>query len=151
MNDISSDNKPEAQNRRAPESRPPALPRAFEFLDSPIDYRDLSAIIVRIPPGIRSKQKLFAIYASTLRFPKYFGWNWDAFEECINDLSWLRLDNSVVIVHEDLPFGPGGENRKIYLDVLRRVVTSTTGSRGMRIIMPTSLRGLLSSAANEPR
>jgi len=151
MNEAGGREKRDIENERAHESRPPALPREFEFLDSPAVYRDPAAIILRISPGIRSKQKLFSIYATALRFPKYFGWNWDALEECLNDLSWLPPDQKVVIVHEDLPFGTGGENRAIYLDVLRRMASTTTGNRGVRIIMPASLRATLNPAATERR
>jgi RNAse (barnase) inhibitor barstar len=35
------------------------------------------------------KQALLGQCASTLGFPDYFGRNWDALEECLNDLSWL--------------------------------------------------------------
>jgi hypothetical protein len=76
-------------------------------------------LVVRIPRGIRSKQKLLAILADKLHFPRYFGHNWDALEECLRDLSWLPPDQLVVIRHDDLPFGSGGENRASYLDVLR--------------------------------
>jgi len=84
-----------------------APPCVFVFTESPDDFRNPAAIIVRIPRGVRSKQKLFAIYAKALRFPRYFGWNWDAFEECLSDLTWLPAEQSIAITHEELPFGPG--------------------------------------------
>jgi len=136
-------------NGEATASRPPALPRAFQFLDSPATFQEAAAIIVRIPRGVRSKQKLFSIYAAALRFPKYFGRNWDAFEECLGDLSWLPAERPVVIVHYDLPFGEGGENRRIYFDVLRSVATAN--NRIPRVIWPAACEATLNLAANEPR
>ena len=76
--------------------------------------------VVHLPRGIRSKHKLFAILADKLRFPAYFGWNWDACEELLRDLSWLP-GQPIVIVHEDLPFGAGGENRPLYEQLIRDV------------------------------
>jgi hypothetical protein len=31
-----------------------------------------------------------AEFAASFQFPYYFGENWPAFDECINDLSWLH-------------------------------------------------------------
>jgi RNAse (barnase) inhibitor barstar len=73
--------------------------------------------LVRVPVGLRSKEKLLGIFAKTLEFPGYFGWNWDAFEECLRDLSWLPDNVTIVVVHEALPFGES-ENREIYLSIL---------------------------------
>lgn len=137
------------QNREAPRASPPALPRGFQFLESPADLCEPAAHMVRVPRGIRSKEKLFSIFATALRFPKYFGWNWDAFEECLRDLSWLPADRPIVIVHVDLPFGSGGENRGIYLDVLRSAVNQT--NRSLRVIWPLDCKATFSGAANEPR
>lgn len=35
--------------------------------------------------------------SAALQFPYYFGYNWSAFRECINDLSWLRGANFLII------------------------------------------------------
>ncbi|HEY3340461.1 MAG TPA: barstar family protein [Anaerolineae bacterium] len=37
---------------------------------------------------IGDKAAFLAAFAAALHFPAYFGHNWDAFEECLNDLSW---------------------------------------------------------------
>ncbi len=38
--------------------------------------------------GVASKPAFLEAFAGALRFPDYFGRNWDAFEECLRDLSW---------------------------------------------------------------
>jgi hypothetical protein len=110
----------------------------FVFVDSSEAFRDDTALVVRIPPCVRSKQKLLAILADKLRFPHYFGWNWDALEECLRDLSWLPKGQPVTLVHAALPFGPGGENRRIYLGVLRDVVAhwQAQKDRPVRAVFP---------------
>jgi hypothetical protein len=146
-------NNPPAENKAAPRAPSPPLPSPFTFVDSPADYCDPGAIVVQIPRGMRSKQKLFAIFAKTLRFPSYFGWNWDAFEECLSDLTWLPAEQSIAITHEELPFGPGGKNRAIYLDVLRNVASysAKSGQRKLQIVWPAALETSLTSTANTPR
>jgi len=147
----------DSKNRQSTESKPrapsPALLSQFSFVDSPIDFCNSKAIVVRIPRGIRSKEKLFAIYTNALRFPQYFGWNWDALEECLRDLSWLPPNRPIAIVHEELPFGPGGDNRGIYLDLLGSILRhwSQAGDRAVQVVMPTSMQMTLSQATNAPR
>jgi len=130
----------------SPPADSPALPRGFVFIDSPADFRDPVAIVVRLPRGIRSKEKLFAIFADKLHFPRYFGKNWDALEECLRDLSWLPTNRTIAIVHEDLPFGAGGANRGIYLDLLRSVLEHwlAAKNRTVQVIVPESLQMPLS-------
>lgn len=38
---------------------------------------------------IKSKDELLRQLSQVMKFPDYFGSNWDALEECLNDLSWL--------------------------------------------------------------
>jgi hypothetical protein len=96
-----------------------------------------SARVIRIPRGIRSKQKLFAVLADKLHFPRYFGWNWDALEELLRDLSWLPK-RQFVIVHEDLPFGAAGGNRAIYVQLVQAVTGHwhVTDPQRLRFVLP---------------
>jgi hypothetical protein len=38
--------------------------------------------------NIFSKETFLSQTAEVMKFPSYFGNNWDAFEECITDLAW---------------------------------------------------------------
>lgn len=33
-----------------------------------------------------------------LKFPEYFGWNWNAFYDCLRDLQWLSADYHILII-----------------------------------------------------
>ena len=43
-----------------------------------------------------NKKSLFNTLSSKLHFPDYFGNNWDAFDECFNDLEWLNGNQYVL-------------------------------------------------------
>jgi hypothetical protein len=45
-----------------------------------------------------TKRALFAEFKRQLKFPPYFGRNWDAFEECLTDLEWLPGCGYVIVV-----------------------------------------------------
>jgi hypothetical protein len=44
----------------------------------------------------RTKGGLLDELARALEFPAHFGRNWDALEDCLNDLSWLEADGYVI-------------------------------------------------------
>ncbi|GIX27251.1 MAG: hypothetical protein KatS3mg123_1132 [Burkholderiales bacterium] len=48
--------------------------------------------------GVATKEELLSRAAQALQFPSYFGGNWDAFEECVNDLAWLPARGYVLHV-----------------------------------------------------
>jgi len=49
---------------------------------------------------IRDKETFLEEFARELKFPDYFGENWDAFEECIMDLAWLHAEG-VLLIYRD--------------------------------------------------
>jgi hypothetical protein len=89
--------------------------------------------VAELPASIRSKQKLLRTLADELRLPDFFGYNWDALEECLRDLSWLPEGN-VQIRHRDLPLSPGSRDRRTYLHVLR-AAAAFWGKSGSRLLV----------------
>jgi hypothetical protein len=59
-------------------------------------------MVVRMVRGRKSttREAFFDESAAALQFPYYFGENWDAYFDCIRDLSWLRADALVVCISD---------------------------------------------------
>jgi RNAse (barnase) inhibitor barstar len=45
---------------------------------------------------ISSKEEFLTRLAREMRFPDYFGNNWDALEECLKDLNWLSANGYII-------------------------------------------------------
>ena len=45
-----------------------------------------------------SAEALFERFAHALRFPEWFGHNWDALADCLCDLSWFNAEGYVLIL-----------------------------------------------------
>lgn len=65
----------------------------------------------------RDKESLMKTLAEALGFPKWFGANWDALEDCLSDLSWRDAPGWVLVLH-DADALPGDE-LGVLLEVLR--------------------------------
>ena len=46
----------------------------------------------------RTSHALFDEFAAAWQFPPYFGENWDALDECLADLEWLRAGAYVLVI-----------------------------------------------------
>ncbi|HTR43015.1 MAG TPA: barstar family protein [Pseudomonadales bacterium] len=82
--------------------------------------------------GIKSKAALLEALSIALRFPDYFGMNWDALNECICDLSWLP-PGDVILSHQDLPLSEDRSSLSIYLLILKDAV-EVWNTRGSNLI-----------------
>ncbi len=110
-------------------TRPKSL---FRFDDS-VELAS-SAVVAELPADIGSKAALLDELAQRLRFPDYFGTNWDALEECIRDLSWLPA-GPVVLRHTDMPLADDAANLRTYLSILGDAVEKWLGSRDREFIV----------------
>lgn len=88
---------------------------------------------VVVPHEIVSTGRFLCEIGSLLKFPDYYGENWNAFEECINDLSWIKEKN-VVLIHKKMPNIPD-DQQDVYLDILKNAVTSWELDKGHTLIV----------------
>lgn len=125
----------------------------FVHSDTPPTQSTREQHVMHVPRGCRRKRQLFAAYARQLHFPSYFGGNWDAFEECLHDLSWWPAERTLAIVHHDLPLAWGSKNQRIYLDVLAGAL-ATHAAEGqparLTIYFPTQFANVLRGPADTP-
>lgn len=73
--------------------------------------------IVTLKDNISSKEELLNEYYAKLKFPSYFGFNWDALNDCLVNLDNIQQEK-VVIYHHTIPL-LNEENMKIYLSILK--------------------------------
>ena len=50
--------------------------------------------------GCRDKGEVLERFASALRFPDWFGHNWDALADCLGDLSWWPADGYLLLLDD---------------------------------------------------
>ncbi|MGO4474509.1 barstar family protein [Arthrobacter sp. M-10] len=71
---------------------------------------------------MRSIDRLFAEYQQRFSFPDYFGWNWNAFDECLGDLRWLPARKYVTIIsHADQVLSNERTELGTYLRIIHNV------------------------------
>lgn len=75
----------------------------------------------------QEKEALLRAIAAALRFPGWFGQNWDALEDCLTDLSWLDAEGYVLVFDD----ARAGDDFGVLVDVLRSSAEYWAG-RGKR-------------------
>jgi hypothetical protein len=76
-----------------------SVPEMTRFGWSLIENTSLN-VVARFLRGTKmpTVSSLFDEFTAAIQFPYYFSENWDAFEECISDFSWLPADCYILIV-----------------------------------------------------
>jgi Barstar (barnase inhibitor) len=93
--------------------------RALDDFVLSLSDADVSARIIR---GSRcaDKQRTFQEWAAALQFPYYFGYNWDAFEECMGDLEWIDASAVIIFIAQAARILPdSSQDRNILFEILR--------------------------------
>ena len=68
-----------------------------------------------VPPRLESKTALLEFLKEALRLPDYFGYNWDALNDCLADVA--EGTEKFVLIHHDLPLESEPEEQRIYLEI----------------------------------
>ena len=79
-------------------------------------YKPIDAFIAHMSINIKDEDELFADLKSKLKFPDYFGFNWNAVWDCLRDFHWIN-EKGIVLVYTGLP-NLELPLLKIYLDLL---------------------------------
>jgi|WetSurMetagenome_2_1015567.scaffolds.fasta_scaffold313830_2 hypothetical protein len=93
--------------------------------------KDASVHIVR-GQRCQTKTALLNEWAAALQFPSYFGANWDAFEDCLNDLEWLPGTAHVVVISNTLSaLAKNNADWKTFVDILQSAAEEWRSRKGM--------------------
>ena len=74
--------------------------------------------------GTAGKAALLERVAAALEFPRWFGANWDALEDCLSDLSWTKADGHVLLIEDAAGLPP--DERGIFVDILASAAAAWT-------------------------
>ena len=75
--------------------------------------------------NIERKEQLLNHVATALRFPKHFGHNWDALEECLTDMDWVDGDGYVIYYdHIDGLLNTHPDQFETFVEIVRDAVAS---------------------------
>jgi hypothetical protein len=82
----------------------------------------------------RSLASFFDESAAALQFPYYFGENWNAFDEVVNDLSWLPAEAYVLLFSsaDQLLHDAPGADFRILVETLSEVHAAYAKGPGLR-------------------
>jgi RNAse (barnase) inhibitor barstar len=74
---------------------------------------------------MKSVDALFEEITAAFQFPSYFGKNWSALDECINDLDWLPGNNYIIGINDfqDLLIDEGKEELDTLFKILNNACT----------------------------
>ena len=74
--------------------------------------------------NIARKEQLLNHVATALHFPKDFGHNWDALEECLTDMDWVDADGYVIYYEHIEALQATGDQFDTFVEILRDAVQS---------------------------
>lgn len=116
--------------------------RRIEFLREPMAYLNNFEYIAYLH-HVNGEDELFEKLKKILKFPDYFGYNWNAVYDCLRDFNWITTEG-VVLVHIELP-ELTQEKLKNYIEMLVDVVQDWKEGEEhyFKVIFPESAKDLI--------
>jgi|GEM_PF-2324143 len=102
---------------------------------------------------MRNLQALFDETAASLQFPAYFGDDWDALDQCLNDLDWLPVGPCTLLVLDTQHILDRAEpaDRTALAEILKATAEAWNGSRPFHVILHRAEGANLPPLARELR
>lgn len=112
------------------------------FMSKPSEFEVRSSFIAHMPK-INGVEHLFDELSEKLRFPNYFGRNWDAVNDCLNDFMWIEEKN-ILIVH-DSSISLSEKDFDIYVDILHDTILSwlSDTDHTLRVVFQTDYKEII--------
>ncbi|MGJ5752978.1 barstar (barnase inhibitor) [Streptomyces puniciscabiei] len=77
---------------------------------------------------MRDADGVFTQFYEALRLPSYFGWNWNALRDCLQDLHWLAATHFLLVIDDaEAVLSEEPEEREILWRALNDSVTFWAG------------------------
>ena len=124
--------------------------QSFVFTSDVDSLRGRSRRILEIPAELPDKVTLLLWYATALDLPDYFGANWDALNDCLRDLSWVK-EHTVVLYHQDVPLAANPRDRKTYVEILANAASDWKPGEAHELIVAfnPACKSVLKAAIHE--
>jgi RNAse (barnase) inhibitor barstar len=102
------------------------------YLPEPVDAKGVQALAKRNSfayfhidgKNIARKEQLLNHVATALHFPKDFGHNWDALEECLTDMDWVDAEGYLIYYEHIEGLQATGDQFDTFVEILRDAVQS---------------------------
>ena len=102
------------------------------YLPEPVDAKAVQTLAKRNNfayfhidgKNIARKEQLLNHVATALHFPKDFGHNWDALEECLTDMDWVDAEGYVIYYEHIEALQATGDQFDTFVEILRDAVQS---------------------------
>ena len=87
--------------------------------------------------NIARKEQLLNHVATAMHFPKDFGHNWDALEECLTDMDWVDAEGYVIYYEHIEALQATGDQFDTFVEILRDAVQSWKEDESAMIVLLT--------------
>jgi RNAse (barnase) inhibitor barstar len=102
------------------------------YLPEPVDAKGVQVLAKRNGfayfhidgKNIARKEQLLNHVATALHFPKDFGHNWDALEECLTDMDWVDAEGYLIYYEHIEALQSAGDQFDTFVEILRDAVQS---------------------------